>query len=189
MKSHLTIFGLLLTGCASHTPTGENTVRVVPGTVLSPETTPFIRYAESMKAYPIGRYVDPVNPLILHEGHTLYRVETSANWNLNPHSQAYVPVLPDVEAIDPSRRPVPMTGELVAEIQKQKAATQAILDQGPRLNQTLTDLSQASTKTREMIEQNLQLKRELAETKLRLDALEKELRQPQVKGESKKDEW
>ena len=104
MKSYLSILALLLTGCATHPPSSANAVRAIPGTVLSTESMESVRYAEGMKAYPIGRYIDPLNPLIMHEGHTLYRVETTAKWNLNPNPLAPLPMGPAFQLIDPSLR-------------------------------------------------------------------------------------
>lgn len=37
---------------------------------------------EQVKAYSIGRYVDPSDPNALHERHTIYRREQNAHWNL-----------------------------------------------------------------------------------------------------------
>lgn len=37
---------------------------------------------EQIKAYPVGRYVDPSDPNTLHERHTVYRREQTGYWNL-----------------------------------------------------------------------------------------------------------
>jgi hypothetical protein len=37
---------------------------------------------EQVKAYSIGRYVDPADPNTLHERHAIYRREQTAHWNL-----------------------------------------------------------------------------------------------------------
>jgi len=34
----------------------------------------------STQEYRLGRYVDGHDPLVMHEGHPVYRVETSAHW-------------------------------------------------------------------------------------------------------------
>ena len=36
-----------------------------------------VRTPEQVKAYPVGRYEDPNDPDVMHEGHTIYRAETS----------------------------------------------------------------------------------------------------------------
>ena len=45
---------------------------------------PEIRTPETVKAYPVGRYTDPNFPEEMHERHTLYRREQSADWNYHP---------------------------------------------------------------------------------------------------------
>ncbi len=45
---------------------------------------------EQVKAYSIGRYVDPNNLDTLHERHTIYRREKTAHWNLAATSGAGV---------------------------------------------------------------------------------------------------
>ena len=54
----------------------------VSGTTLATEDMESVRYGENLKAYSIGRYVDPNDGLVMHEAHTVYRVETTAKWNL-----------------------------------------------------------------------------------------------------------
>ncbi len=41
-----------------------------------------IALPEQIKAYQVGRYVDPADFNILHERHTIYRQEQSGYWNL-----------------------------------------------------------------------------------------------------------
>ena len=43
-----------------------------------------VRYGEVVRAYHIGRYVDPNHPETMHEQHPVHRIETSARWNLHP---------------------------------------------------------------------------------------------------------
>jgi hypothetical protein len=40
-----------------------------------------LRTPEIVKAYPVGRYVDPTSDRVMHEKHTIYRVEEDAGWN------------------------------------------------------------------------------------------------------------
>ncbi len=52
------------------------------GPVLSQERRGRVRTPEVVKAYPVGRYVDTISGRVMHEKHTMYRVEGDANWNL-----------------------------------------------------------------------------------------------------------
>lgn len=180
MKAYFLIPLVLLTACASKQKAPLVRVRDVPGTVLPAQGIESIRYSENIKAYPVGRYVDPNNGLVMHERHTIYRVETTAKWNLHPSGPVTVPLGPPVGVVDPARRESAVNAEVVAEVNRQKFATQALLDQGARLDQTLSQLSGAFQVTKQVGEQNQQLRNELTTTQKRLDALEQELRKKQA---------
>jgi small-conductance mechanosensitive channel len=115
----------------------------------------------------------------MHERHVLYRVETTAKWNLHPNAPATVALGPAVEIIDPAHQNGPTTAEVIAEVNRQKAATQTIIDQGKRLNNTLTQVSTALDASKQVAEQNRQLRTEIDLTKQRLDLLETEIRNQQ----------
>ena len=171
---------LVLTGCASN-PRLPTSI-AIPGNTLPGESVESVRYSENIQAYNIGRYVDPNNSLVMHERHVVYRVETTAKWNLHPNGPAAVPIGPVVQIIDPARKDAPTTPEIIAEVNRQKAATQTVIQQGERLNQTLTQLSTALTESRQVNEQNLELRKDFDLTKQRLDLLEAELRSQQKVG-------
>jgi len=130
--------------------------------------------------YPIGRYIDPNDSDIMHEAHVIYRVETTAKWNLHPDSDGTVPFGAPIAVVDPAHYNAPVNAEVIAEVNKQKAATQALLNQGAELNQSLSQLAGAFQAVRQVDEQNLQLKQEMSVTQQRLDALEDKLRNKQT---------
>ncbi|MGH7989864.1 MAG: hypothetical protein ACREDS_06745, partial [Limisphaerales bacterium] len=111
----------------------------VSGMTLTTGDMESVRYGENMKAYLIGRYVDPNNGLVMHEAHTIYRVETTAKWNLHPDVYPYAPGNlpggPVIGIIDPAHEDSPTTPEIVAEVDRQKAATQTLIAQSQRMNQ------------------------------------------------------
>lgn len=47
-----------------------------------------IRSSSVMRAYAVGRYVDPNRRSVMHEQHTVYREEQSPRWNLIPQPDA-----------------------------------------------------------------------------------------------------
>lgn len=171
---------LLLSACASnHKPTVLNMPRTIPGTTLPSDGIESVRYSENIKAYNVGRYVDPNSRLVMHERHVAYRVETTAKWNLHPNAPATVALGPAVQIIDPARKDGPTTAEVIAEVNRQKAATQTVIDQGKRLNDTLTQISSALDASKQVADQNRQLKTEIDLTKQRLNLLEAEIRDQQ----------
>ena len=171
---------LFLPACATKKPVVVRMPRSVPGTTLPADDMESVRYGENLKAYPVGRYVDPNNGLVMHEAHTVYRVETTAKWNLHPNAPANVPVGPVVGIVDSAHRESPVTAEVAAEVNRQKAATQALIAQGARMNQALNQLSQSVSISKQVSEENAQLKTAVSTTQQRLEALEEAFRQKQT---------
>lgn len=177
---------ILLSACASHKPVIVQ-MPPVSGTELTTADMESVRYGENLKAYQIGRYIDPNDSLVMHEAHTIYRVETTAKWNLHPGlyppAPGGIPDGPVVGIIDPAYQKSPITPEIAAEVDRQKAATQALIAQGQRMNQALNQLSQVLPATSQIAQENDQLKTEQMETERRLDILEEQFRKQQAETE------
>src|SRR5208337_3695881 len=138
---------LFLPSCATKKPVVVRMSHSVPGTTMPADDMESVRYGENLKAYPVGRYIDPNNGLVMHEAHTVYRVETTAKWNLHPNAPVTVPGGPVIGIIDPAHKDSPLTPEVVAEVDRQKAATMTLIVQGQRMNQALNQLSQTLSAT------------------------------------------
>ena len=74
----------------------------VPSTSLAANNLPKVRTPETVKAYPLGRYTDPNFPEEMHERHTLYRREQSAEWNYRPSKPYALPLGPVIAQSNPS---------------------------------------------------------------------------------------
>ena len=173
---------ILLSACASNKPVVVQMPRSVPGTTLATDDMESVRYGENLKGYSFGRYVDPNDGLVMHEAHTVYRVETTAKWNFHPTAPVTVPGGPVVRIIDPAHKDSPLTPEVVAEVDRQKAATMALIVQGQRMNQALNQLSKTLSVTAQVSVENAQLKNEVTTTEKRLDALEDQFRKTQTEA-------
>ena len=173
---------ILLPACASKKPVVVQMPPSVPATILTSDDMESVRYGENLKAYSIGRYIDPNDGLVMHEAHTVYRVETTAKWNLHPNAPVTVPGGPVVGIIDPAHKDSPVTPEIVAEVDRQKAATMALIVQGQRMNLALNQLSKTLSSTAQVAAENVQLKGELTTTEKRLDALEEDFRKEQTEA-------
>ena len=173
---------ILLSACASKKPVVVQMPRSVPGTILTTGDMESVRYGENLKAYSISRYVDPNDGLVMHEAHTVYRVETTAKWNLHPNAPVTVPSGPVLGIIDPAHKDSPLTPEVVAEVDRQKAATMALIVQGQRMNQALNQLSKTLSITAQVSVENAQLKNEVTATGKRLEALEYQFRKTQTEA-------
>jgi hypothetical protein len=173
---------ILLSACASKKPVIVQMPRSVPGTMLATDEMESVRYGENLKGYPVGRYIDPNDDLMMHEAHTVYRVETTAKWNLHPNALVAVPGGPVVGIIDSAHKDSLLTPEIVAEVDRQKIATTALMMQGQRMNQALNQLAQTLSATAQVSTQSVQIKSELNLTEKRLDALEEDFRKAQTEA-------
>ena len=100
----------------------------VPGTTLAADDMPEVRTPETVKAYPVGRYTDPNFPEEMHERHTLYRREQSADWNYRPSQPYALPLGPVVAESNPSPSYYAKTNAEQINAQ-QKAYAEALLEQ------------------------------------------------------------
>ena len=153
--------------------------RSVPGTIIPAEDAESIRYGENLKAYTVGRYVEPDNPLVMHERHTVYRVETTAKWNLHPNPAVSVPMGPATRIVDPAHRDPPVNAEVISEVNRQKGMTQTLIAEQKRMEDSLKQLSGVIAATQQTAAQNAQLKQESDANTKRLDILEQQLRDQQ----------
>ena len=176
---------ILLTACASHSP---HKTAAPAGPVGTPVSSDGLRTDEQLKEYQLGRYVDARDPLMMHEGHPLYRVETNARWDLRPNN-----VTSPTKRNTLQQPKVSTSDAVVAEVNKQRAATRAFTEQTAALNQRLTELGRAVEQTQEVAKQNLELKRDVATLREQLDSLDAKLRDskpaPSSPSPSSEDKW
>jgi hypothetical protein len=170
---------ILLAACASRAPKKSLIVpAVTPGSSIDEAS---VRKPEEIRQYRFGRYVDPGSRLVMHEAHPVYRIERTAGWNLRPDgTSASTRTLANA----PVASPAP-DDAVVAEINKQKAATKAFTEQTAKLNQRLSGLTEAVVQTKQMAEQQLLQQRDIAALKSRLNAVEKERAEKPASAASK----
>ena len=123
-------------------PQPAPTVAPVSGTDLDQSNVEKIRVGESLKSYPIGRYVDPTDPNVMHEAHVVYRKEAGASWNLNPNAPTVVPLGPVMAVADPAKTPAPLPAELEAKMAEQNQLVASLIEQNEALTKQLAKLNQ-----------------------------------------------
>lgn len=171
MKQLLLLPALLLAACAAPAPKKIAVTAIAP--MGRPVSSNGLRTTDQLREYRLGRYVDARDPLVMHEGHPVYRIETNALWDLRSGRGAGLRRRDSVQA--PS---VSASDAVVAEVNKQRAATRAFTEQTAALNQKLNELGEAVGQTQEIAKQNLALKRDMAVLRENLNALDAQLRQP-----------
>ena len=165
----LTLPILLFAACASRPPKKIVIVPAVMGSLPVDELAN-VRRPEEVRAYRFGRYGDPGSRMVMHEAHPVYRIERPVGWNLRPDGTSKTARAPASAPVVPA----PADDAVVAEINKQKAATKVFTEEAVTLNQRLSDLKDAVTQTKQMAEQQLLQHRDIAALKNRLNAVEKQ---------------
>ena len=147
----------LLAGCATAQkpapkpappPTLEPAPAPIAATELDPHNVEKVRVSEALKAYPTGRYIDPNDPNVMHEAHTIYRREAGANWNLNPNAPTVVPLGPVLAVADAAKTPNPLPAELEQKIAEQNQLMATLIEQNEALAAELAKLNREMSELR-----------------------------------------
>jgi hypothetical protein len=164
-------FVVVVAACASHAPktTAVSSTAPISRNVTDPSG---VRLAEQIREYRFGRYVDPRDPLVMHDAHPVYRVEQTATWNLRPNSKTQSS---RSSPAPPSAGSTQRDAQL-AELNRQRAATRAFTEQAATLNQRLGELTKAVAQTQDVAKQNVLLKQEMDSLRERVDTLQKQSR-------------
>lgn len=129
------------TAAARPAPAPVPKVAPVAGTQMDQANVEKVRHSDSLKAYPVNRYVDPNDPNVMHEGHVIYRREQAAGWNLNPNAPTVVPLGPTLAVADGARHPHPLPAELEQKMAEQNQLMATLIEQNESLTKELTRLN------------------------------------------------
>ena len=159
MKYLIPIIALSLCSCATRKaaqPAPSN----VPVTTIPTRTMTTVRTAETVKAYPVGRYTDPNYPDEMHERHTVYRREQSPDWNYLPDPPYALPLGPTVAVSNPSPSYYVRT-ENEQMNQQQRAYAEALQEQNRAMKKRVEALQQEAGKVPELEQEINRLKKQL----------------------------
>jgi hypothetical protein len=161
MKScHAIILLSLFAGCATRKEVRSIRPLEVPGAAVVAEDMPEIRTPEAVKAYPVGRYTDPNFPEEMHERHTLYRREQSADWNYRPSQPQALPLGPVVAVSNPSPSYYAKTNAEQINAQ-QKAYAEVLLEQNRAMKERIDALQTSEATIKSLQGEVERLKKEL----------------------------
>ncbi len=166
---HLPLIPLLLLAACATQP--KLVVRSAPPPAVEPVES--VRYAEVVRAYYVGRCVDPDHPETMHEQHPIYRIETATRWNLHPGPQTSTNLLnppPDAAFVPP-----PTNDVVVAEMNRQREATDRVMQEATRLAQSYGELQQVIDAMKNVARINGLMNARLATTELRVAEFANEL--------------
>jgi len=146
----------LLSGCATHKTIKPENYPAVAGTSVPESSLSRVRTPEVVKSYPTGRYTDPDFPDDMHERHTLYRKEQSAEWNYRPGGPYAYPLV----VSDPTPSYYVKTDGDQRNAQ-QKAYAAALEEQNAAMKKRIESLQQEAGKVPGLQQQVDQLKQQL----------------------------
>lgn len=170
---------IALSACASRPPKKIVIVPAVESSHFIPSNAS-ICVPERIREYRFGRYVDPNDRFVMHEGHSVFRIERTNAWNLRPTGTG------TTAATQSGQAPTaPLTDAALAEVNKQKAATKAFTEQAAGLNQRLAELAEGLNQTGKVATQNMLLQQSITTLQTRLDELESRVRNSAIKPSSK----
>ena len=147
----------------------------MPGTTVAAAEMPEIRTPETVKAYPVGRYTDPNFPDEMHERHTLYRREQSADWNYHPSRPQALPLGPVTAVSSPSPSYYAKTNTEQINAQ-QKAYAEALLEQNRAMKERIDALQKNESAIQSLQSEVERLRKELDSRKESAPAEEEERR-------------
>src|SRR5689334_52357 len=162
---------LVFTSCVSRPK--SPTVVLTPAPAPATESLDSLRYAEVVRSYYVGRYVDPNHSDVLHEQHPFYRVESTARWNLHPGTTGPGLLNPPR---DPAYAPAPSNDAIVGELNRQKEATQRVMNQAAQLAGSYTELQQVIKDMTVVAKNHGWMGTRIVEAERRVQELELELR-------------
>jgi hypothetical protein len=146
---------------------------VRPAPPAAVESVEAVRYSEVVRAYYIGRFVDPNHPEMMNEQHPVYRIESSARWNLHPGSAATANLLNPPP--DAAFAPPPTNDAVIAEMNRQREATERVMSEAVRLSQSYGELQRVFSEMKTVARNNALIGARLANTEQRLTDFGKEL--------------
>ncbi|MCG3148918.1 MAG: hypothetical protein PCFJNLEI_02370 [Verrucomicrobiae bacterium] len=166
---YLTFIPLLLVAACASQP--KLVVRPNPPPAVEPVES--VRYAEVVRAYNVGRAVDPNHPETMQEQHQVYRIESTARWNLHPGAQNTVSLLnPPPNA---AFAPPPTNDAVVAEMNRQREATARVMQEAARLAQSYGELQQVIGEMKNVAHNSVLMNARLATAEQRVAEFAKEL--------------
>jgi hypothetical protein len=170
MKTYYLIPLLLLFACST-----------TPKLALRPQQSPpmdnaAVRYPEVVRAYHVGRYVDPNDDLVMHEQHAMYRVEENTHWNFHPGPTDGNFLVPPPR--DAAFAPAPLNDAILAEVNSQRLATAQIMMQARTLSAALAQFQTALQQTKTNFQETAMLRQTVNEMQKRLDAIAAAQEQP-----------
>jgi hypothetical protein len=129
-----------------------------------------------VKAYAINRYIDPLNPNIVHERHVVYRNEHNPRWLLDVSEDRQILIGPTVGQSPVNLHPAVINAELATELAKTHEATGLMLNATQDVTLATQDLIAALTASDNRVTALLQNNKTLDERRKAVERQNKALK-------------
>lgn len=163
---------LLVISCASRS-TPPVMVESLPPVVVSPVES--VRHVEIVRAYHLGRYVDPNQPGLMHEQHPVYRVEAESRWNLIPGRDDSGTGTAMNPPMDSAHLLAPTDDLIVAELNRQKAVTERVMWEATQLAQSYDQMQKVIVDMTAVAKNHTLMTARFGQTEQRVTRMEQEL--------------
>ncbi|PWU19869.1 MAG: hypothetical protein C5B50_05415 [Verrucomicrobia bacterium] len=161
----------VMAGCRS-SPTGQPVYVPLSRPSQPAAGNDAIWVPDQFSAYSVGRYIDPRDSSVMHDGHTLYRREQTGRWNLAPAETSVL--TPSISATK-ERDTTMLRDALTAELNRQRTTSQALIEQAKLLQDRLRELNSQSREFREALKESYRLRDQISVVSNRLDSIESAL--------------
>ena len=122
-----------------------------------------IRYGETLKAYTLGRRIDPFDGSVMHEGGLVYRLENSSSWNLQP-GDAASDISGDQKPFLLQDNEAQLRAEIEVKANEQRALYKFIQEAADKASAQIDIIQQSADLSRRLFTQNKDLKSKLEES-------------------------
>jgi hypothetical protein len=166
MINKITALVLLIISVACTSKQAEIKVVTLPainksiGAVIHQTDKSKLRYGEALKAYSLGRSVDPLDNSVMHEAGILYRLESSSAWNLQPGLPLNMPYT------EPEQKNQDNVEQLKAEIEvkanEQRALYNYLKQAADKASGQIDVLQESTAISHKLLAQNKLLKEKLS---------------------------
>jgi regulator of replication initiation timing len=180
---------LALTACADDRPAASTGTApaVIPDNSFS---TTDDREPSRVHTYMVNDYIDPNNPRIMHEGHSVDMVEQDERWNLHPtKDDGGATEGPVTTADNANAAPNPYTAEFEAELAQQREQFKALSSLGAQMNTEMGRLEELGQKEADAVSDNAAIRTRLEDLQREIDGLKAETSAPAPSTAPKKSSW
>lgn len=187
MKPILLLLPVLCLAACAGQPTGTTTssVESAPSLPVADD----VREPSHVHTYVVNDYIDPNNPRILHQGHSVDVVEQDEKWNLNSGEISEGNYGPVATANDPNAAPNPYSAEFETELAQQRDQYRQLAALGTQMNEEMSRLQDMAQKEADAVSENASIRNRLEELQHEIDELKPQPAPPVAPHAPNKPSW